>query len=188
MNRKSGFTLIELMTVVVIIAIVASITMASATYLVRNSRRQRAKVTCATLEAALARYHHEYGEWPVEPNTFPVIVEDNKRRELQHIPLYVASDRTSPESKYGKNGGSDKAIANKKVLSKLRRNRNDNGIQFIDETSILTADKAGDKVSDLSRVPSDREVPFAYRDPKTGRAAFFTVIINFADDTVSVEM
>ena len=168
MKMKSGFTLIEMMTVVVIIAIVASITMASAQYLVRNGRRQRAKVTCLTLETALNRYRHEYKEWP----------------GLGSVPG-LSGDKAEDVAKVvflGKKNGV--------VLSPLRENHSGNSkhVRFIDETAFYTADTYDKATKALTDTADSAEKPFAYRAPTTGHARFFKVTINLDDDTVSVEM
>ena len=162
MKRNSGFTLIEMMTVVVIIAIVASITMASAQYLVRNSRRQRARVTCISLETALSRYRHEYNEWPGLPGS---VNEDDAKVVF-----------------WGTN--------NKNVLSPLRQDHKDNkyNIRFIDESAMLTAKTFEKSTSALADTAEGSAQPFAYRDPKTGHARFYKVTVNLDDDTVSVDM
>ncbi len=160
MNRKSGFTLIEMMTVVVIIAIVASITMASAQYLIKNSRRQRARITCDVLENALTRYRHEYKEWPGLPS--------NLNDDVDYV-TFVGKD-------------------NAKVFGPLRVSSADNPkqIQFIDESALLTASTYDKQTSPLADKSGNQ--PLAYRAPTSGHARFFKVIINVDDDTAEVQM
>lgn len=159
MKTKSGFTLIELMTVVVIIAIVATITMASAQYLVRNARRQRARITCDVLANALTRYRHEYKEWPGIGNVgddVDYVVFTGRDNAKPFGPLRV----TSPD--------------------------NEKQIQFIDESALMTADAYDKGTSPLAGTTGSK--PLAYRAPSSGHARFFRVTINLDDDTAKVEM
>ena len=166
-RRRCGFTLVELMTVMVVIAIVASLTMAGAQYLVRNSRRQRARITCKTLENALARYRHEYKEWPGIPSSYD-------------------SDRHSAVV--------FKGTSNKEVLSPLREENTDNPdhkpntVHFIDESSLLTASVYDRATTDLSTTAAGTKQPFAYRNPQNGHARFFKVTINLDNDAATVSM
>ena len=67
-SRLTGFTLIELMIVVVIIAILASIAVPAYTSSVRKSRRTEAKTALADLAAREERYFATQNVYSSDPN------------------------------------------------------------------------------------------------------------------------
>ena len=62
---KRGFTIVELMMVCGIIAILMGIVTTAASSSIRSSRTQKANAVCALVQAGLATYREQYGEWPV---------------------------------------------------------------------------------------------------------------------------
>lgn len=64
-SRSTGFTLIELIVVMAIIATLASIGTHAAQSALRQSRITQAKVQIVSLKNALASYRSEYGQFPV---------------------------------------------------------------------------------------------------------------------------
>ena len=62
--KKGGFTLLELLVVIVVISILATIVVGGANYTLRVAREKRMKISCKTLETAIQRYHTEYNDWP----------------------------------------------------------------------------------------------------------------------------
>lgn len=165
-RRRAGFTLIELMAVMVIIALIASITMASVQHLIRTSRKRRYEVTCLTLETALARYRHEYNAWPVD----------------------------SPSgSSYSVGGEDNKTVFGKLRDSNSAQSANPKGIRFLDETTLYTTVKNGTEdermILSTARAKSGNanvDLPLVYRDPKSGDTRYFQVTFDFNDDTVDV--
>jgi general secretion pathway protein G len=64
LSRSDGFTLIELMTVMVIIAVLAALTIGGAKYAVRKAAENRAKAEIHALEAALEDFKADNGYYP----------------------------------------------------------------------------------------------------------------------------
>lgn len=62
---KKGFTIVELLLVIGIIGILMGIITTAATSSMRSSRKQRADALCSLVQAGLATYHAQKGEWPV---------------------------------------------------------------------------------------------------------------------------
>jgi prepilin-type N-terminal cleavage/methylation domain-containing protein len=63
--RKRGFTLIELMTVILVIGILVGL-LFPALYGVREqARRRQAKAAKTAIETGVRNYHYEYGKWPI---------------------------------------------------------------------------------------------------------------------------
>ncbi|MCB1225599.1 MAG: prepilin-type N-terminal cleavage/methylation domain-containing protein [Verrucomicrobiales bacterium] len=66
--RARGFTLIELMVVVVIMALLAALTMGAYQYAQTAAARNRTHATMAALEGGLERYNSDFGEYPAPSN------------------------------------------------------------------------------------------------------------------------
>ncbi|MCX6855212.1 MAG: prepilin-type N-terminal cleavage/methylation domain-containing protein [Verrucomicrobia bacterium] len=62
--RQSGFTLIELITVVTIIALLFSLVVGGFTYADRYSKRQKTQVTIKAVRSGLENYSQEFGGYP----------------------------------------------------------------------------------------------------------------------------
>jgi type II secretion system protein G len=68
-KQTAGFTLLELLIVIVIIAILFAIIMPSVFSLKQKARIRQAGVEVNAVAMAIRGYHTEYGEWPVSPST-----------------------------------------------------------------------------------------------------------------------
>ena len=63
-GRRNAFTLIELLTVIVIIGIIASLVLAATVAMKQRARAKQAEALALSLVLAIREYHAEYGEWP----------------------------------------------------------------------------------------------------------------------------
>lgn len=66
MKKKKGFTIVELLMVVGIIAVLLGIVTTVASSSIKSSRRQKAEALCAMVQAGLATYYAQEGRWPVD--------------------------------------------------------------------------------------------------------------------------
>jgi len=66
-GRARAFTLLEMLTVITIISLLAALTMGAYTYAMRKSKRDRTVGTFESIKLALERYNVEFGEYP-QPN------------------------------------------------------------------------------------------------------------------------
>ena len=62
--RRHGFTIIELMTVVGIIAVLATIVVTASAGALRHARARRAEAMRVSLEQAISAYYAQEGKWP----------------------------------------------------------------------------------------------------------------------------
>ena len=150
----------ELMLVVVIIAILATIIMGSATYVMRMVREKRAIALCRILETALTRYRHDYGAWPIggrEPKL-------NKSTDDYEVQLT----------------GADNAVA----FGPLREANNPKNIRYLDESGVFTLDEAGQPVP-LARAGAG-DKPLLYARRRDAGMSYFTVKFNMDADAVTV--
>ena len=162
--RKNGFTLLEILVVIVVIGILATLVAGAAIFAVRSARDKRVKISCAVLQTAIYRYRAEYNEWPGG-------YHDSWGGE--HI--FLDDD-------------------NKDVFSMLRVDSDDNPdhIRFIDETAFFTPDDA--EATKLSETTGTKPKPlvFVAKDgrwtwKKTGKHLYYRVIINYKSETVTVD-
>ncbi len=67
-NRNGAFTLVELMVVIAIIAVLASLTLGAYTFAMRDSKRRTTVGSMTAITAALDDYQLEFGEFPEPAN------------------------------------------------------------------------------------------------------------------------
>ena len=67
---KRAFTIIELVVVILIIAILASLLMSAASWLRNRAKKAQSNVVAVSLRNAIRSYHHEYGYWPCPVPSF----------------------------------------------------------------------------------------------------------------------
>jgi len=145
-SGRAAFTLIELLTVMVIIGLLISIAVTAAQWVYRTARVKRYQMTCSVLTTAIHRYHHEYREWP--------------------IPNFV-------EGKYSYTySGTD----NDTCLSMLRRGNNGNpkNIPFLDESGLLA--EKNNKVVPLGMTKGNDDIAFVYRNRRNEKKYFSVTI------------
>lgn len=161
MNKKSGFTLLEILVVIVVISVLATLITSAASYALRVSREKRMKISCQVLETAIYRYRTEYGEWPGG---------------------YTGTDASRTFS--GANN------ANVFDMLRPDSVDNGDHIRFLDETAFFTSagGKDVDKLSETSG--KGHPLIFVSRTGKpvdeNGKYHYYTVTINYEDETVSV--
>ena len=62
--RRRGFTIVELLVVIAVIAILMSIVVVAAQGAIRNARAKRASAMAVALESGLSAYYAQVGSWP----------------------------------------------------------------------------------------------------------------------------
>jgi prepilin-type N-terminal cleavage/methylation domain-containing protein len=163
-NRPTGFTLLELLAVILIIAILLGIMTSAAQYVIKVARDKRLTMTCRTLESAMARYRHEYHAWPIPTGYAPVgntgwvyRVSGANNREWFHL-LRAEGNSDNPKK-----------------------------IRFVDETTIFTIATDGQRIP-LHRAreqDASAQYPFVGVNRK-GQTVYFSAEINVDADTVQV--
>ena len=166
----SGFTLLELLAVLVIIAILAGMIMGAAQRVIQTARTSQANASSRALRMALINYRHDYNHWPV-PSPLPtgcVLTND--------VLIAANSD----------------GIANAAIFAMLQSNSSDNTNQFryMDNTTLYTVYggqqgtlHAAYQSSATPPVPGGFSVGYLTRN---GVVHYFTITINFDLETAEV--
>jgi prepilin-type N-terminal cleavage/methylation domain-containing protein len=68
-HLRRGFTLVEMLIVITIIALLAGLTMGAYTYAIRSSKRRLTTGTFEAVKSALEQYNTEFGEYPESANS-----------------------------------------------------------------------------------------------------------------------
>lgn len=92
---KMAFTLIELLTVIVIIGILVSLIMAAVVEMKNRARKKHEEAMIAALYSAIRAYHTEYSRWPCPD---PAVGGTWTNNDNGVVIEYLLSDRT--ESTY----------------------------------------------------------------------------------------
>lgn len=69
--RRSGFTLMELMVVVAIIAILAGLVSSAVVNVMRQASKSRVDSQIARIQAAIMQYRHDFSTWPIPKSAVP---------------------------------------------------------------------------------------------------------------------
>ena len=169
--KKGGFTLLELLVVIVVISILATIVVGGANYTLRVAREKRMKISCKTLETAIQRYHTEYNDWPGGG-------EPTKGKDGKYAPVEYSGAGNATVF------GALRASNNKAVPM-----GNPKGITIIDETAFFTPD--GENATKLAEKEKDGPLVFATRSgrwtTKTGEFFYYKVSIDYEFQKVVVK-
>ena len=100
MKRDNGFTLLELMTVMIIIAVLAALVLKAAGYAQNKAARSRAASEIAAMSTALESYKADNGEYPSNANTnlSPKVAPstENYQRAILHMVTYLCGPSALP--------------------------------------------------------------------------------------------
>lgn len=80
--RRTGFTVIELLVVITIIALLFALTIGGFTFAQRSAARSRTTVAMNAMKSALERYNSEFGEYPSPQNPGDTIAVGDKTYEV----------------------------------------------------------------------------------------------------------
>jgi len=125
-SRCGGFTLVEILGVMLLIAMLLAITMAAASHMIKTAKRHRINITIATLENAITQYYKEYA------NDANVIVK--------WPGLTSAQQQGGTLNAMLKDGGVVFDIGhenNRAVVKMLLADWNSKNINFLDESSVM---------------------------------------------------
>ena len=87
LKKNSGFTLIEIMVVLIIIAIIASFVVPSVINRPDQARLTKVKNDILTIESAIDLYKLDFGEYPPNDKGLSSLTEDKDNLYLKRVPL-----------------------------------------------------------------------------------------------------
>ena len=197
----AGFTIIELITVISLIAMLIAILFGAAQYVVKSARKQRANVTARVLEVAVASYRHEYGHWPLPDDS----TGDNLETTLSTMSGQAAATNSDANWIAIKTNNSFTVaftnMANYLVFDRMRAITNNtagpaenpNNIRFVDDGAVYVINN-GQRVLRYT-LPSSTDIsgslktgfPIAYMT-SDGTNAYFGITIDFVQDTVTIPL
>jgi general secretion pathway protein G len=96
LGNKKGFTLIEMVVVLAVIAILGAILAPSVSRYIENARVHRAEADCKAIASAIAKFNSDTGEWPIWVSGTNTESNDTAYRVLESALGEDATD-ASPE-------------------------------------------------------------------------------------------
>ena len=172
---RRGFTIIELMLVISVIAILATLVTKAAQSSIKEGREKEARIMAQAIKMGIANYHAQFGEWPGA------------------IENYAQSGK-SPTGNPGHPGALSNGDADKVVQNVIEESGKGNPL--IDASGLFVASKAaadakhghGLKYGEARRqnVPL-ANMAFGYQRKKDGVFRRFLIKYDPTNDTISVE-
>ncbi len=159
---NAGFTIIELLVVMSIMAVVATLVTGAAIKSVRQSRRRRIQVMVRVLENGLVAYRTQENEWPFKPGSL-----DHDPKQFYRVPRYWA--HTSD---------------NYKVFEELLRKQATDRVAYFDASALLVRGRRSlkDALQD-----GTYNLPIGYPDPDDSNIfRYFCVEYNELSDSIKV--
>lgn len=169
--KRRGFTIIELMMVVAIIAILLTFSVTAVSGVIKNARQQRTNALCRLVEQGLATYYAQFGTWPWTGHQ-----NETKDYYLTESEIKEAIFKLVKESKENNNPMMD--ISGLYVSTKTgERGSRDRGMDF------MTAVKGAK--GHPRRTPAS-QLHYGYPDPETGYFRHFQIKVSPMIDRVQV--
>lgn len=160
---KHGFTIIELLVVISIMAVVASLVTGAALKSVKQARRRRVEVMVRVLETGLQAYRTQENEWPF---TISQLERDPITENFESTPRYWAH-----------------TTDNYKVFEKMLRKMNSEHKHYFDTSALMVR---GGLLRDSVK-NGQYNKPIGYIDPyDSSRFRYFCVEYNQLTDSVRV--
>jgi len=182
--RKKGFTIVELLMVIGIIAVLLGLVTTVASSSIKASRRQRSSALCALVQAGLATYYAQEGEWPVSICNNPRERTNKEADDNKHDPnKIVLNSKEVRECVYQL---VQKTKDNKPMMdiSGLFVSRQEGrygqecfGLDFM--SAVRGTRETGNKMR-------SREMYFGYPEESRGYFRHFKMVYSIPSDTLSV--
>ena len=185
---KKGFTIVELLMVIGIIAILMGIITTAASSSVKMGRRQKATALCTLVQTGLATYYAQEGRWPTS------ICNNPKERTNKEGPRNGSDWTTDPDKIVLKASEVRECVL--ALVKKAKDNR-----PMMDISGLFVSrfeGKYGQKCSGLDfmqairgtkqspKKMSSNEMYFGYPDESTGHFRHFKMVYSIPGDSLSV--
>ena len=176
-KARGGFTIVELLAVIGVVAVLISIIVSVASNSIRASRSKRAAVMCSSLQQAISAYYAEEGRWPSLLENVDTDGEDTKTFKG------TQADQIFQEvvgKGFGKSGQKSMLLDASGLFvceSAAANNPRARGYNFSEVTGSGAKHRIGLK-----------QMAFGYQDSGSGCFRRFCVIYNCRTDSVTVGM
>ena len=180
---KRGFTIVEMLMVVAVLAVLTGLVTTAASAAMRNARGKRAEAMKHALQAGIATYYAQKDYWPPRGGKLESLAKgsDGSGKNI----VYLADgeyDQVLAEiakTSAGQQGGNPMVdLTGMTVANKSSANRKNGTGQ--DYRNAVKKNKAHGKTISLS------DMVFGYSDSKTGYFRRFVIQYNIASDSVVV--
>ena len=183
---KRGFTIVELMMVIGIMAVLATIVTTASTGAIREARGHKADAIVSMLQVGLNTYYAQKGEWPGDFG--------NKVNRGLTGNYRMASGDLDPDRYQLSSGETDN------LISELVRESVQGGNPLLDVTGLFVcrSGSVNEKTTGMDFMDAVRgtkrskkkmkvsEMCFGYPDKETGRFKRLTVVYSIPSDSITV--
>ena len=160
-TRRRGFTIIELLVVISIMAVIATLATGAAIKSIKQNRNKRIDVTAKSLELALMNYRALHGQWPFEIEA----MEDDGKLKGQFYWFH----------------GKENYKAFEKILSGIRKKE-----VLLDVSALLTKANGSRMTVQKALEQNKGNIPIGYADPDSDQLLFFCILYRKDTDSVKV--
>ena len=192
---RRGFTIVELLVVIGIIAILMGIITTAASSSIRASRTQRMNALCMLVQTGLSTYHEQEGKWPISALNGDVVTGNSNKmgangKDDPNIYLFSASDvrqavkalveKAKQNSPCMDISGLFVAREDNELTGSAGKRHPQKNIHGMDFMTAIRGSKQSKKKM------SSAEMYFGYPDPETGCFLRFKMYYSIAADQVTV--
>ena len=173
-NRRKGFTLVELLLVISVMALLATLTIGGVLKATKSARKKRVDAMCKSLTIALTSYKAQVGRWPVQ---------------LDPGTINGANFLSADSQPYDKYKAFFTGEENKLAFEDLIPKKGQKKAYYLSPSEFLTKPK-GYGVMPLSKAIDKglSSVPLGYADPEDqSQFRYFKVEFNLWTDSVTVK-
>jgi prepilin-type N-terminal cleavage/methylation domain-containing protein len=179
--RKSGFTIVEMLMVVAVLSVLLGIITTTASSAIRQSRVKKAAAMRSVLEAGLATYYAQQGEWPGKLKSWSEKGTDGGKLRVDYL------SETEADSVF------------QELVSESLKGRPmlDVSGLFVARASVVGADSSRSKAHGMefraATAPNRKggrlsasQLAYGYATKETGEFRRFIIKYNFETDSVTV--
>lgn len=166
---RRGFTIVELLVVISIMAVVATLATGAVLKSVRQSRVRRVEMMAKSLESAIMSYRSLTGEWPCDFGTPDSVGASVRRDGPEFAETKTFKDRENAE-------------VFRKIFGEVKKGR-----PLLDTSSLLTNVNGRRMTVREALERGATDIPVGYANPENQQQfVFFRVVYNFQTDMITV--
>lgn len=166
---RHGFTIVELLVVISIMTVVATLATGAVVKSIRQSRAKRVTMMAKSLESAIMSYRALKGEWPYKFDN----PDADGANTIRHGGSFAEVQTFE---------GKENAIVFRKIFEEVKKGR-----PLLDASSLLT-NVSGNRMTVREALErGSLNIPVGYPNPENQKEfCYFKVVYNFQTDMVTV--